>query len=160
MACTTCCEHVKVIAVAHRSALKGVPKEDPDLAVGRARVNPAPSRRPIMSPTCFRCRSKRPADPQIVASPSPCLRSIAAITVFCRLTAILASDRSTPLRSVGGGHLDVENVDPREFFEKNRLAFHYRLRGERPDVAEAQDRGRQGLHAPSTAPPPRATPGE
>ena len=45
---------------------------------------------------------------------------------------------------VGGGNLDVEDVDPCEFLEKNRLAFHHRLRGQRPDIAEAENRGSIG----------------
>ena len=69
------------------------------------------------------------------------LRGLDILEVDCAEGRLEGGDGvDKPIR-VGGGHLDVENVDPREFLEKNRLAFHHRLRGERPDVAEAQDRG-------------------
>ena len=37
-----------------------------------------------------------------------------------------------------GGDLDIEHVDAGEFLEQNRLAFHHRLRRQRPDIAEAE----------------------
>ena len=37
--------------------------------------------------------------------------------------------------------LDVEHVDAGEFLEQDRLAFHHRLGGQRPDIAEAEHRG-------------------
>ena len=40
-----------------------------------------------------------------------------------------------------GGDLDVEHVDAGEFLEQDRLAFHHRLGGERPDIAEAEHGG-------------------
>ena len=40
--------------------------------------------------------------------------------------------------------LDVEAVEPREFLEQHRLAFHDGLRGERSDRAQAEHRGAVG----------------
>ena len=45
-----------------------------------------------------------------------------------------------PLR-VLGLHLDVDGVDVGEALEQHRLAFHHRLRGQRAEIAEAQDCG-------------------
>ncbi len=42
--------------------------------------------------------------------------------------------------------LDVVDVDPGEFLEQDRLAFHHRLGGERADIAEAQHRRPVGEH--------------
>ncbi len=42
--------------------------------------------------------------------------------------------------------LDVEAVDAGEFLEQDRLAFHHRLGGERPDIAEAEHGGAVGHH--------------
>ena len=39
---------------------------------------------------------------------------------------------------IGLRHFNVEDVDAGEFLEENRLAFHHRLCGERPDRAEAR----------------------
>jgi hypothetical protein len=41
-------------------------------------------------------------------------------------------------------HLDVEHVDAGEFLEQHALAFHHRLAGQRPDVAQAEYRGTVG----------------
>ena len=40
-----------------------------------------------------------------------------------------------------GGDFDVEHVDAGEFLEQNRLALHHRFRRQRPDIAEAENRG-------------------
>ena len=37
-------------------------------------------------------------------------------------------------------YLDIETVDIGEFFEEHRLALHHRLRGQRADIAKAQNR--------------------
>ena len=37
-------------------------------------------------------------------------------------------------------HFDVENINPGEFLKQNAFAFHYRLTGQRANVAEAQHR--------------------
>ena len=46
---------------------------------------------------------------------------------------------------------DVEAVDVGELLEEDRLAFHHRLRGERADVAEAEDGGAVGDDADEVA---------
>ena len=43
-----------------------------------------------------------------------------------------------------GVDLDVEHVDPGEFLEQHRLAFHDRLAGQRADIAEPQHGGAVG----------------
>ncbi len=48
--------------------------------------------------------------------------------------------------------LDVEAVDPRELLEQHRLAFHHRLRRERPDGPETEHRRAVGDHADQVAP--------
>ena len=48
-------------------------------------------------------------------------------------------DRVDEIFDIGFGHLDVEDVDAGEFLEEDRLAFHHRLGGKRPDVAEPQN---------------------
>ena len=40
--------------------------------------------------------------------------------------------------------LDVKHIDPGEFLEQYALAFHYRLRGQRADVAQAEHSGAIG----------------
>ena len=50
------------------------------------------------------------------------------------------------------GDFDIENIDPGEFLEKNRLAFHHRFAGQRADVAEPQDRGPVGQHRDEVLP--------
>ena len=59
----------------------------------------------------------------------------------------LGSSNSTafdePL-AVLGRDLDVDRVDVGEALEQHRLAFHHRLRGERAEIAEAEDRGAVG----------------
>ena len=45
-----------------------------------------------------------------------------------------------------GGDFDVEDVDPGEFLEQDRLAFHDGLRGQRADIAKPQHRGTVGDH--------------
>jgi hypothetical protein len=47
--------------------------------------------------------------------------------------------------------LDVEHVDAGELLEQAALAFHHRLAGERPDVAEAEHRGAVGDHRDQVA---------
>ena len=42
--------------------------------------------------------------------------------------------------------LEVEDIDAGELLEQHRLAFHHRLRRQRPDVAQAQHRGAVGDH--------------
>jgi hypothetical protein len=42
--------------------------------------------------------------------------------------------------------LDVEHVDPGELLEQHALAFHHRLAGQRPDVAQPQHRGAVADH--------------
>ena len=41
---------------------------------------------------------------------------------------------------IGDVDLEVEDVDVGELLEEHPLAFHHRLRGQRPDVAEAEHR--------------------
>ena len=50
-------------------------------------------------------------------------------------------DDADQLVRVEGGQLDVEHVDAGEPLEQHGLAFHHRLGGERPDVAEAEHGG-------------------
>ena len=52
---------------------------------------------------------------------------------------------------IGGIHLDIEHVDAGEFLEQDRLAFHHRLGGKRPDIAQAEHRGAVGDHADQVA---------
>ena len=40
-----------------------------------------------------------------------------------------------------GVDLEIDRVDVGEALEQHRLAFHHRLRGERAEIAEAEDRG-------------------
>ena len=47
--------------------------------------------------------------------------------------------------------LDVEHVDARELLEKDALALHHRLAGQRPDVAQAEHRRAVGHHANQVA---------
>ena len=47
---------------------------------------------------------------------------------------------------IGLRDLDVEHIDPGEFLEQNRLAFHHRFAREGTDVAKSQDRGAIGHH--------------
>jgi hypothetical protein len=47
--------------------------------------------------------------------------------------------------------LDVEHVDAGKFLEQHALAFHHRLGGQRPDVAQAQHRGAVGDHRDQVA---------
>src|ERR1700704_5986346 len=49
-------------------------------------------------------------------------------------------DRADELLRVGGGELEIEDVDVGEALEENALALHHRLAGESPDVAEAEHR--------------------
>ncbi len=42
---------------------------------------------------------------------------------------------------LGGLELDVEDIDVRETLEEDSFSFHHRLRRERTDVAEAENRG-------------------
>ena len=50
-------------------------------------------------------------------------------------------DNVDQLVDIRFGDFDVENVDPGELLEQNRLALHDRLGGERTDRAEAQNGG-------------------
>ena len=50
------------------------------------------------------------------------------------------------------GDFDIEHVDPGEFLEENRLAFHHRFAGERANVAEAQNGGAVGDHRDEVLP--------
>ena len=45
------------------------------------------------------------------------------------------------------GQFDVEDVDSGEFLEQAALAFHHRLGGQRPDIAQAKDGGAVGNDA-------------
>ena len=51
------------------------------------------------------------------------------------------ADDGGELLGVALVHLDVEAVDVGELLEEDGLALHHRLRRQRADVAEAQDRG-------------------
>ena len=57
-----------------------------------------------------------------------------------------AGDDVDHLLRVGGVEFDIEHIDVGELLEQNRLAFHHRLRGERPDRAEPEHRGAIGDH--------------
>ena len=57
-----------------------------------------------------------------------------------------AQTTSTSLADVVLGHLDVEHVDAGELLEQDGLALHHRLRGQRPDVAEAEHGRAVGEH--------------
>ena len=46
-----------------------------------------------------------------------------------------------------GRDLDVEHVDPGKLLEQDRLAFHHRLRRQRPDIAEAEHGGAVRHHS-------------
>ena len=54
--------------------------------------------------------------------------------------------RADDLPRIARGEFEVEYVDVGEAFEQNRLAFHHRLAGRGPDVAEPQHRGAVGDH--------------
>ena len=54
------------------------------------------------------------------------------------------ADRVDDLLRIFGGDLDVDRIDVGETLEQDRLAFHDRLGGERPEIAEAEDRGAVG----------------
>ncbi len=60
-------------------------------------------------------------------------------------------DHVDELHRVGFVEFDVEHVDAGEFLEQHRLAFHDGLRGERPDVAEAEYGGAVRDHADEVA---------
>jgi hypothetical protein len=47
--------------------------------------------------------------------------------------------------------LEVEHIDAGELLEEHRLAFHHRLRSERPDVAEPEHRRAVGHHGHQVA---------
>ena len=55
-----------------------------------------------------------------------------------------ARDRLDQRVGVVLGQLDVEHVDAGELLEQAALAFHHRLAGQRPDVAQAEHRGAVG----------------
>ena len=52
---------------------------------------------------------------------------------------------------VGGGYLDVEDVDVGKGLEQHGLAFHHRLAGQCADIAQAQHRGTVGDHRDQVA---------
>ena len=52
--------------------------------------------------------------------------------------------RVDELVDVLGVDLEVDRIDVGEALEEHRLAFHHRLRGERAEIAEAEDRGAVG----------------
>ncbi len=56
-----------------------------------------------------------------------------------------------PLDGVGGD-FDVEDVDPGEFLEQDRLAFHDGLGGQGADITEPQHRGTVGDHGDQVSP--------
>ncbi len=60
-------------------------------------------------------------------------------------------DQVDQLVEVLFAHLDVEHVDAGELLEQHPLAFHHRLRGQRPDVAEPEHRGPVGDHGDQVA---------
>jgi hypothetical protein len=62
------------------------------------------------------------------------------------------SDHVDQAVHIGLGHLDVEDVDAGELLEQDRLAFHDRLGGERPDRSQTQHRRAVGDHAHQIAP--------
>ncbi|CUI72341.1 Uncharacterised protein [Achromobacter xylosoxidans] len=62
-----------------------------------------------------------------------------------------AGDDLDQLVRVGLVDLDVEHVQPGEFLEQHRLAFHHRLGGQGTDIAQAQHRGAVGDHAHQVA---------
>jgi hypothetical protein len=49
-------------------------------------------------------------------------------------------------------HLDIEDIDAGEFLEERRLAFHHRLAGQWPDIAQAQNRRAVGDHRDQIGP--------
>ena len=51
-----------------------------------------------------------------------------------------------------GGDFDVEDVDPGEFLEQDRLAFHHGLGGQRADIAEPEHCGTVGDHRDQIGP--------
>jgi hypothetical protein len=55
-------------------------------------------------------------------------------------------DHRDDLVGVLGADLDVDGVDVAEALEQDGLAFHHRLGGQGPQVAQAQDRGAVGDH--------------
>ena len=46
---------------------------------------------------------------------------------------------------------EVDGIDVGEALEEHRLAFHHRLGGERPEIAEAEDGGTVGDHGDEVA---------
>ena len=54
------------------------------------------------------------------------------------------SARVDELVDVLGVDLEVDGIDVGEALEEHRLAFHHRLRGERAEIAEAEDGGAVG----------------
>jgi hypothetical protein len=52
---------------------------------------------------------------------------------------------------IGFIDLDVEGIDAGEFFEQHHFAFHYRLAGQRADVAQAEYRAAVGDDADQVA---------
>jgi hypothetical protein len=57
-----------------------------------------------------------------------------------------SGDDLDDLVGVGLGQLDIEHVDVGKLLEEAGLALHDRLRGERADLAEAEDRSAIGDH--------------
>ena len=61
----------------------------------------------------------------------------------CRLQKLTQSD---DLFRFLGIHLQIEDVDVSESLEQHAFAFHHRLAGQRPNIAETQHRGTIGDH--------------
>jgi len=47
---------------------------------------------------------------------------------------------------IAGVDLEINRIDVGKAFEERRLALHHRLCRERPEIAEAEDRGAVGNH--------------
>ena len=60
--------------------------------------------------------------------------------------------RGDEFLGVLGIDLEIDRIDVGEALEQHRLAFHHRLRGERAEVAEAEDGGSVGDHRHHVAP--------
>ena len=57
------------------------------------------------------------------------------------------SDGINQFIRIGFVDFDIEYIDTGEFFEQYAFAFHYRLTGQRADIAQAQNGGTIGHHA-------------
>jgi hypothetical protein len=72
------------------------------------------------------------------------LRRLDVFQVDAAKSRLQRGDDVDQLVGIVLGDLDVEDIDAGELLEQHALAFHHRLAGQRPDVAQAEHRGAVG----------------